>query len=295
MITKLLKKYPNAIVKTADRKKDQHYIWFSLPSQEIIGIPQDDISKDELSLLETLFIRLSEADSSIPGYKQQWKEFLLQSEAPIPVTNWSEARVLQFQLAQADDMKEDFEEAFLSLVGSDAILLWESPQSGLLIEGASPEKLVKIELIPIIQTLESDFYTKILMFLGNFHKVDQSFPLHFSEEVKCFQGTERPLANRKVADLADALPYLLAEKPESLNKKWFVEQLLGEASADAELLKTVKTYIESNSNATLAAKKLYIHRNSLQYRVDKFIDKTGLDIRAFPHSLTAYFLILLDS
>jgi DNA-binding PucR family transcriptional regulator len=32
-------------------------------------------------------------------------------------------------------------------------------------------------------------------------------------------------------------------------------------------------------NASLTAKRLFIHRNSLQYRIDKFIERTGIDIR----------------
>nr|MDH3110555.1 helix-turn-helix domain-containing protein [Bacillus altitudinis] len=44
-----------------------------------------------------------------------------------------------------------------------------------------------------------------------------------------------------------------------------------------------------------AAKALYVHRNSLQYRIDKFIERTGLDIRHFQEASAAYFMMnLLD-
>ncbi|MER2142109.1 MAG: helix-turn-helix domain-containing protein, partial [Priestia megaterium] len=47
-----------------------------------------------------------------------------------------------------------------------------------------------------------------------------------------------------------------------------------------------------NLNVSLAAKKLYMHRNSLQYRIEKFIDRTHLDIKHFTGAVSAYLAIL---
>ena len=60
-----------------------------------------------------------------------------------------------------------------------------------------------------------------------------------------------------------------------------------------DMLKTIKTFFECNLNVSLAAKKLHMHRNSLQYRIDKFIEKTSIDIKQFKGALTVYLAILL--
>ena len=51
---------------------------------------------------------------------------------------------------------------------------------------------------------------------------------------------------------------------------------------------TIKVFLENNLNASLTAKKLYIHRNTLQYRIDKFIDKTGIQLKDFYGAFTVF-------
>lgn len=48
---------------------------------------------------------------------------------------------------------------------------------------------------------------------------------------------------------------------------------------DNELVKSVYTYLDNNLNALQTAKDLYIHRNTLNYRLNKFKYVTGVDIR----------------
>ncbi len=52
-----------------------------------------------------------------------------------------------------------------------------------------------------------------------------------------------------------------------------------------ELMVTALVFIESGLNATRASKKLYVHRNTFNYRLAKFIEKTSLDIRDYHHAL----------
>lgn len=60
---------------------------------------------------------------------------------------------------------------------------------------------------------------------------------------------------------------------------------------DQIMLETLKTYLDSNLNMVLAAKKLYIHRNTLIQRLDKFHQTTGFDVRVFGDALLVYHLI----
>ncbi|HBB05165.1 MAG TPA: hypothetical protein DCZ41_01020, partial [Firmicutes bacterium] len=46
-----------------------------------------------------------------------------------------------------------------------------------------------------------------------------------------------------------------------------------------ELMLTAGAYLRTNLNACLTAETLYIHRNTFNYRLNAFIEKTGLDIR----------------
>ena len=71
------------------------------------------------------------------------------------------------------------------------------------------------------------------------------------------------------------------------------KNLLGTLKNEKELLQTIMIYIEANANATVAAKQLFLHRNSLKYRLDKFFEITNLDVRKFDDSLCAYLAIRL--
>jgi len=60
---------------------------------------------------------------------------------------------------------------------------------------------------------------------------------------------------------------------------------------DQVMLETLLTYFESNLNMIHAAKKLYIHRNTLIQRLDKFTQMTGFDPRKFIDAHLIYNLI----
>lgn len=46
-----------------------------------------------------------------------------------------------------------------------------------------------------------------------------------------------------------------------------------------ELIETARMYTRADGNAKLAAETLYLHRNTFNYRMNKFIDKSKIDIR----------------
>ncbi len=50
---------------------------------------------------------------------------------------------------------------------------------------------------------------------------------------------------------------------------------------DTELMRTAECFIECSLNISAAARELYMHRNTMMYRLDKIKRSTGLDIRSF--------------
>lgn len=54
---------------------------------------------------------------------------------------------------------------------------------------------------------------------------------------------------------------------------------------DHELMLTAGTYLRCGLDASLSAKELFIHRNTFNYRLNAFIEKTGLDIRDYHNAL----------
>ena len=55
---------------------------------------------------------------------------------------------------------------------------------------------------------------------------------------------------------------------------------------DDETLATVNKFFENNLNVSETSRQLYIHRNTLVYRLDKLQKYTGLDLRVFEDAIT---------
>ncbi|MBU1144665.1 MAG: helix-turn-helix domain-containing protein [Firmicutes bacterium] len=57
-----------------------------------------------------------------------------------------------------------------------------------------------------------------------------------------------------------------------------------------ETIESVIGFIESNLNASEASKRLFMHRNTLNYRLDHFVKQSRIDIRTFEGALAIYLL-----
>lgn len=60
---------------------------------------------------------------------------------------------------------------------------------------------------------------------------------------------------------------------------------------DNEFLRSIKIYLENDKNTTKAASVGNIHRNTLDNRLEKFMDVTGYDLRNFDDSVFIYLLL----
>ena len=55
---------------------------------------------------------------------------------------------------------------------------------------------------------------------------------------------------------------------------------------DEETRNTVDAFFENNLNVSETARQLFIHRNTLVYRLEKLKSATGLDVRSFEDAMT---------
>ena len=81
---------------------------------------------------------------------------------------------------------------------------------------------------------------------------------------------------------------LIHQLPYSLCDMFLKEVFDGKAveQFDEETLSTVNLFFENNLNISETARKLYVHRNTLVYRLEKIQKITGLDVRVFDDALT---------
>ena len=81
---------------------------------------------------------------------------------------------------------------------------------------------------------------------------------------------------------------LIHQLPMSLCEMFMEEVFHGNAMElfDKDTLMTVQAFFENNLNISETARQMYLHRNTLGYRLDKITKTTGLDVRKFDDALT---------
>ncbi len=81
---------------------------------------------------------------------------------------------------------------------------------------------------------------------------------------------------------------LIYQLPENLCRI-FMQEIFGPSGMedlDEEILNTINKFFENNLNVSETSRQLFVHRNTLVYRIEKLQKSTGLDIRTFDDALT---------
>lgn len=71
--------------------------------------------------------------------------------------------------------------------------------------------------------------------------------------------------------------------------KIFIDEIFGENvpyNLDEETLNTINKFFENNLNVSETSRQLFVHRNTLVYRIERIQKNTGLDLRTFDDALT---------
>ena len=80
--------------------------------------------------------------------------------------------------------------------------------------------------------------------------------------------------------------------------RMFIREIFGEGEMiefDQETLSTIDTFFENNLNVSETARQLFVHRNTLVYRIEKLMKSTGLDIRTFEDAMTLRIALMVTA
>ena len=89
---------------------------------------------------------------------------------------------------------------------------------------------------------------------------------------------------------------ILEDIPEAKLAQYFTEitdEHCKEVFEDVEMLSTAEAFLQSSLNVRETSRNLYMHRNTLLYRLDKIEKATGLNIRQFPDAVSFRVLTVL--
>ena len=66
-----------------------------------------------------------------------------------------------------------------------------------------------------------------------------------------------------------------------------------EALQTPEMTETIRTFFQNDLSSSATARALFIHRNTLNYRLERIRQETGLDIRRFQDAVILMMLMKL--
>lgn len=78
--------------------------------------------------------------------------------------------------------------------------------------------------------------------------------------------------------------------------KMYLKEVFGDKlpdTFDEETISTINIFFDNNLNISETARQMYVHRNTLVYRLEKLQKQTGLDIRLFDDALTFKIAIMV--
>ena len=143
--------------------------------------------------------------------------------------------------------------------------------------------------VNIADTISTEFYTKVAIGISTVVENIKDLAKAYQEaqvalEVGKVFETEKNIIsyeNLGIGRLIYQLPTTLCDMfMQEVFKKGSLESL------DRETLMTIQCFFENNLNVSETSRKLFVHRNTLVYRLEKIRKLTGLDLREFEHAIT---------
>ena len=193
----------------------------------------------------------------------------------------SRTEVLPFNMVQQifPDKNKDY---VISISEQDIVVVKE-------IKGGTDIREIEKLARSIADTLGTEFYAKVAIGIGtavdNIKDLARSYKeAQTATEVGKVFDTEKTVIsyeNLGIGRLIYQLPTTLCEM--------FLQEVFKYGSLeslDHETLMTIQCFFENNLNVSETSRKLFVHRNTLVYRLEKIRKLTGLDLREFDNAIT---------
>jgi len=134
----------------------------------------------------------------------------------------------------------------------------------------------------MLETLESEAGLRCLCGIGNDAASRAELSRSYQEALQAIQTGIRFHLNAPVFLYeGQTLERVLAAIPEEKRQRLREEVFPPGAPLSAEMMETAQSFFRNDLNLTTTARELFIHRNTLLYRLERIRKETGLDVRSF--------------
>ena len=145
------------------------------------------------------------------------------------------------------------------------------------------DEIIASNLIEINEILSFDFSTKIQFLITPRQTIDNNVDQTIKKQHEIFSKTNN-------VETIVYLPDLIIEQNLPKISTPLFRDIYNYIKEDVDVLKMIIKLWESNANISQTSTELYIHRNTLIYRINKFQTDTNLDLKKPQDLLIAYLI-----
>lgn len=145
------------------------------------------------------------------------------------------------------------------------------------------DEIIASNLLEINETISFDFSTKIQFLITPRQTIDKDFEQIIKKQNELFTKTNN-------IETIMYLPDLIIEQNLPKISNPLFTNIYSYIKEDDDVSKMIIKLWESNANISQTSTELYIHRNTLIYRINKFQADTNLDLKKPQDLLIAYLI-----
>lgn len=247
-------------------------------------IEKQKLSVTEQKLLLTLYPNVA------PLYELErkfWYQVLFK-HTRLSEKEAGEYRIIQVQFKRMDDsIYHSWIQTMETVLPNLVDCLFVSSNQVLLIEKRTENYYQKEELHGLFTALDDDFATFTQIFVGAFYPSEVDFTKIYREESRLFQEmlVENP---KKYLSLSDCVLYLAMSQ--NLNQYESLKALAKIFFVELEMKEVIHALWKNQANVSSTAKDLFMHRNTLLYKMEKFQQRFDLNLKELNDLLMVYLI-----
>lgn len=287
MIQYILEVYPNSLLNpTKEKIKNKNNYYIIIENSASLYIPLKELSKKEIQLL-TIILEKEKIIEKEPSnlkkllYKGITEDFSNYHSVQLIYLKVEHLEKNSYKLWKKTLMDSINRIIDLNFINDDLIIV--------LIEAKKERELTIKKLKEVIKSLDQDFNLLSQGMIGQMINLDKQIVNIFAYEKSLFKKIIQKERGQGILSLTDLLISQLGELLKKENLK--LPKLLHLLSSKVEVRELITFLFKNQGNLSQTAADLFIHRNTLSYRMNKFFDKTGFNLNYFPDLIVCYLLL----
>lgn len=268
----LKKIYKEAVVSNDKLDSSDYYNYFD--GKEFLNIKRTSLKSSEIALLDSINKNYS--------LKSDYYNLLINNVDNIK--DVGPFLCVHFYVNNLNNNQDQWLNSFKSFFSNIYDGFFISQNQGVLILNNFSKHLEQLE--GFIHMLDDDFSSKTSVFVGIHTNYSNLYNI-YKEESKLFLSNKR---SGQVLTFNDV--FIPAYVKSSLTKSHIADHLRNVLNSDKDLSDMIKSLWKHQGNMSAAAQDLYIHRNTVNYRLDRLNSEYNLNLRNMQELLLCYLLVI---